>query len=85
MQQQNQQNGELRSQVIAELRDWSVITCRPLPYTPEVIADLEGLGFVVDLADGSVSQAADILDARVGLTPTGRAAYEALKNGVVAA
>ena len=79
MQQQNQQDGELRSQVIAELSDWAVITGRPLPYAAEVIADLEERGFVVDLADGAVTWAADILDQRVQLTPKGREAYQALK------
>ena len=68
-----------RQQVIEELRDWSTITGRQLPYLAETIADLEERGFCVDLADGSVSWAADMLDTRVQLTPTGWTAYEALK------
>lgn len=67
-----------QQQVIEELRDWATITGRPLPYPAETIADLEAVGFCVDLADGAVFWASDILDSRVGLTPTGRAAYEVL-------
>ena len=73
-----------RQPVIDELRDWATITGRPLPYPAETIADLEALGFCVDLADGALSWAADMLDSRVQLTPTGWAAYAALKDQVAA-
>ena len=74
-----------RQQIITELRDWAVITGQPLPYAAEVIADLEERGFCVDLADGSVSWAADLLDTPVSLTPAGWEAYAALKAREVAA
>lgn len=61
--------------VIAELRDWELITGRQLPCAAEVIAGLEERGFCVDLANGSVFWAADVLDTRVTLTEAGWAAY----------
>lgn len=42
-------------EAIEDLRDWSVITGRPLPYPAEEIVGMEARGFVVDLVDGSVS------------------------------
>lgn len=44
-----------QQQAIEDLRDWSVITGRPLPYPAEAIVGMEARGFVVDLVDGSVS------------------------------
>jgi hypothetical protein len=67
-----------RAAVITELRDWACITGQPLPYVAEVIADLEARGFCVDLADGAVFWAAELLDARVSLTEAGWAAYAGL-------
>lgn len=44
---------------IADLIAWGELTGRPLPYPPEVIVRMESIGQVVDLADGSISWAAD--------------------------
>ena len=69
-----------RQNIAAELDAWAALTGRPLPYPAATIASLEALGFVVDLADGSISPAAELLEQPVCLTPAGWAAYNTLKQ-----
>ena len=69
-----------RQTIAAELDAWATLTGRPLPYPAATIASLEALGFVVDLADGSISPAAELLDQPVALTPAGWAAYRAIQQ-----
>ena len=44
-----------QQKAIQDLRDWSLLTGRPLPYPPEVIVRMEAIGQVVDLVDGFIS------------------------------
>ena len=69
-----------RQNSTAELDAWATLTGCPLPYPAATIASLEALGFVVDLADGSISPAAELLDQPVALTPAGWAAYRAIQQ-----
>jgi hypothetical protein len=69
-----------RQDIIAELLDWAVITGRPLPYPAATIAEYEARGLVVDLVDGSISDAESLLNQTVALSPQGLAAYHALKQ-----
>ena len=71
-------NPAKRDRIIAELRDWAIITGRPLPYAAEEIADFEMAGICVDLADGTFSDGDAVLNTRVGLSDRGRALYETL-------
>ncbi len=60
-----------RQAVIAELRDWATITGQPLPYSAEVIVDLEERGFCVDLVDGAVFWSAHLRGTRVASAGAG--------------
>ena len=68
------QTTDERSAIQEELRNWAALTGQPLPYPPETIATLEMLGFVVDLADGSIEPDQE----RISLSEQGRAQYAAL-------
>ena len=72
------QTTDERSAIQEELRNWAALTGQPLPYPPETIATLEMLGFVVDLADGSIEPAQELLEQRISLSEQGRAQYAAL-------
>ena len=67
--------------IVDELKDWAIITGRPLPYPAEIIAQYEARGFVVDLADGSISDAEDCMTRTVALSSHGRMGYNVLCGG----
>ena len=69
-----------RQSIIDELRDWAIVTGRPLPMPAEAIAVLELAGWLVDLNSGSVLEAEPIMSQRVSLSPNGRTRLSELRR-----
>ena len=70
--------GQEKQTIVDELKDWAIVTGRPLPYPAEMIAEYEARGFVVDLTDGSICDAEDCMTRTVALSSHGRMGYNVL-------